>query len=338
MGHTAEKKIYIYTMWDTLWPFVSWAAVAGTAWALWAMGFSCGAQHKIEKRKLDPCADERQYLDLVRRVLDEGAFRSDRTGTGTRALFGLSMRFDLRNGQLPMLTTKRVVWKSVLNELLWFISGSTNANELKTSIWKKNLSREALDSAGFPDREEGDLGPGYGFQWRHSGAEYKGMRADYTGKGVDQLGAVVAQIKARSHSRRLVVCSWVPGDVPRMSLPPCHCLFQFFVAHGELSCALYQRSADVGLGLPFNIASYALLTHMIAHVCDLEPREFVWFGGDTHVYSNHVTQLRKQLQRQPRPFPRVVLADKSTLEEFGMDDAKIVGYHPHPRIHMPQAL
>ena len=203
-----------------------------------------------------------------------GNKREDRTGTGTLSLFGAQMRFSLRDGVFPLLTTKKVFYRGIAEELFWFIRGSTNAKELQEKnvrIWDGNSSREFLDSCGFTNREEGDLGPVYGFQWRHFGAEYVDMHADYEGKGVDQLSEVINRIKTKPSDRRIIMCAWNPADLNKMALPPCHCLVQFYVADGELSCQLYQRSADMGLGVPFNIASYALLTAMIAHVCDLVP-------------------------------------------------------------------
>ncbi|KAF0313767.1 Thymidylate synthase [Amphibalanus amphitrite] len=286
--------------------------------------------------------DEHQYLDLIRRIMETGVRRPDRTGTGTLALFGAQMRFSLRDGQFPLLTTKRVFWRGVAEELLWFIRGSTDARELQKRgihIWDGNSSREFLDKSGFTDREEGDLGPVYGFQWRHCGAEYRGMDADYTGQGVDQLANLIHDIKTNPTSRRLLMCAWNVVDVPKMALPPCHCLVQFFVADGELSCQLYQRSCDMGLGVPFNIASYALLTCMIAHVTGLKPGEFVHSTGDTHVYLNHVEPLKEQLQRQPRPFPRLRIARAvQNIEDFTMDDFVLEGYDPHKKIHMDMAV
>lgn len=217
--------------------------------------------------------EEYQYLNHIRRIIETGVKRNDRTGVGTYGIFGSQMRYSLRNNIFPLLTTKRVFWRGVVEELLWFIRGSTNAKELsdkKIHIWDANSSREFLDQMGFVDREEGDLGPIYGFQWRHFGAPYKGMHADYTGQGVDQLKEVIETIRNRPNDRRIIMCAWNPVDIPKMALPPCHCLVQFFVAKDELSCLLYQRSADMGLGVPFNIASYSLLTVMIAHVTGLK--------------------------------------------------------------------
>lgn len=263
----------------------------------------------------------RQYLDLVQRVLDEGVDRDDRTGTGTRAVFGHQMRFDLRDG-FPVLTTKKLHLKSIIHELLWFLSGSTNIAYLQehgVRIWN-----EWAD-------DNGNLGPVYGHQWR------SWPTAD--GGTIDQIAHLVEQIRSNPDSRRLIVSAWNPADVPNMALPPCHCLFQFHVADGRLSCQLYQRSCDVGLGVPFNIASYSLLTMMIAQVTGLQPGDFVWTGGDVHIYHNHVDPLREQLTRQPRELPRMMIEDRGQdIFSFRYDDFKLVGYRPHPTIRMEIAV
>ncbi|KAF2365085.1 Thymidylate synthase [Trinorchestia longiramus] len=286
--------------------------------------------------------DELQYLALVRRVLKDGKLRGDRTGTGTYSIFGAQMRFSLRNGVFPLLTTKRVFWRGIAEELLWFIRGSTNAKELQNKnvhIWDGNSSREYLDSLGLKEREEGDLGPIYGFQWRHFGAQYTTMHEDYAGKGVDQLKEVIQKIKTNPTDRRLIMSAWNPPDLPQMALPPCHCLCQFYVADGELSCQLYQRSADIGLGVPFNIASYALLTCMMAQVTGLKPGEFVHTMGDTHVYVNHVEALQEQLQRTPRTFPTLSLNPHVLdIDQFCIEDISVLDYKPHPKIKMEMAV
>jgi len=262
-----------------------------------------------------------QYLNLLETVLEQGAKKGDRTGTGTRALFGWQMRFDLAEG-FPLLTTKKLHIKSIIHELLWFIAGDTNIaylNQHGVSIWD-----EWAD-------EKGDLGPVYGRQWRSWQA------AD--GLVIDQLGALIDQIKASPDSRRLIVSAWNPADVPDMALPPCHCLFQFFVADGKLSCQLYQRSADIFLGVPFNIASYALLTHMIAHVTGLKAGEFVHVLGDAHLYENHVDQAREQLRRTPGPLPRLRLIDPpDRLEDFRFGHFAIEDYQAAPNIKAPIAV
>ncbi|KAG7168932.1 Thymidylate synthase-like [Homarus americanus] len=252
------------------------------------------------------------------------------------------MRFSLRNGDFPLLTTKRVFWRGVAEELIWFIKGSTNAKELqekKVHIWDGNSSREFLDKSGFAKREEGDLGPVYGFQWRHFGAQYTDMHADYTGQGVDQLQQVIDTIRKNPNDRRIIMCAWNPLDLPKMALPPCHCLCQFYVANGELSCQLYQRSADMGLGVPFNIASYALLTYMVAHVTNLKPGEFVHTLGDAHVYSNHISGLNVQLKREPKPFPKLNFKRKvESINDFKYEDLELIGYNPHAKIQLDMAV
>ncbi|XP_039263356.2 thymidylate synthase-like [Styela clava] len=284
---------------------------------------------------------EYEYLNLCRRILSKGKIKGDRTGTGTISLFGAQMRYDLRES-FPLLTTKRVFWKGVLEELLWFIRGSTNGNELSSKgvrIWDANGSREFLDKLGFHDREVGDLGPVYGFQWRHFGAEYVDMNTDYTGKGVDQLSQVIETIKKDPDNRRIMMCAWNVTDIPKMALPPCHAMCQFYVCDGELSCQLYQRSADMGLGVPFNIASYSLLTYMIAHITGLKPGDFVHTIGDAHVYSNHVEPLNEQLKRVPRPFPLLKIKRQiSNIDDFKYEDFELVNYKPHGKIAMKMAV
>lgn len=285
--------------------------------------------------------DEFEYLNLCRKILEQGKQKGDRTGTGTRSIFGAQMRFNLRDS-FPLLTTKRVFWRGVLEELLWFIRGSTSAKELaekKVHIWDANGSREFLDKSGFQDREEGDLGPVYGFQWRHFGAEYKDMHSDYTGQGVDQLAEVIETIKTNPNSRRIIMCAWNAKDISKMALPPCHTMCQFYVCDGELSCQLYQRSADMGLGVPFNIASYSLLTYMIAHVTGLKPGDFVHTIGDAHVYLNHIEPIEEQLKREPKPFPTLnIKRQVSCIDDFKYEDFEIKNYHPHGKIAMKMAV
>jgi len=263
----------------------------------------------------------RQYLDLLGRCLETGIRKDDRTGTGTFSVFGHQMRFDLAAG-FPVVTTKRLHLRSIIHELLWFLRGDTNIAYLKengVSIWD-----EWAD-------ETGDLGPVYGRQWRSWAAP--------DGRTIDQIADVIAAIRSTPDSRRLIVSAWNPADVDRMALPPCHCLFQFYVADGRLSCQLYQRSADIFLGVPFNIASYALLTHMVAHVTGLRPGEFVHTFGDAHLYLNHVEQAREQLAREPLPLPRLVLKrDVRAIEDFRFDDIEIAGYEAHPHIAAPVAV
>jgi|TARA_B110000967_G_scaffold210062_1_gene270122 dihydrofolate reductase/thymidylate synthase len=285
--------------------------------------------------------EETQYLDLIREIIEEGNVKGDRTGTGTISKFGKQMRFDLRRN-FPLLTTKRVFWRGVAEELLWFVGGKTNAKELQDKdikIWDGNGSRAYLDSVGLGHREEGDLGPVYGFQWRHFGATYKDMHADYNGQGVDQLAEVIHKIKTNPNDRRILLTAWNPAALHEMALPPCHMFCQFYVANGELSCQMYQRSCDMGLGVPFNIASYSLLTCMIAQVCGLKPGEFIHVCGDTHVYSNHVEPLMKQLEVEPRPFPTLTINPaKTDIDSFTFADFTITGYDPHPKIEMKMAV
>ena len=284
---------------------------------------------------------ERQYLGLIREIIDTGNVKGDRTGTGTLSKFGAQMRFNLRDS-FPLLTTKRVFWRGVAEELLWFVQGRTNAKELqakKIHIWDGNGSREFLDKNGLGHREEGDLGPVYGFQWRHFGAEYTDMHADYAGKGVDQLAEVIDKIRHKPEDRRIIMSAWNPVDIPQMALPPCHCFCQFYVAAGELSCQMYQRSCDLGLGVPFNIASYALLTCLLAKVCDLAPGDFVHTLGDAHVYSNHVEPLEEQLKNSPRPFPKLKInTDTKDIDAIRFEDLELVDYQPHKKIAMQMAV
>jgi thymidylate synthase len=263
----------------------------------------------------------RQYLDLMRLVLDTGVRKSDRTGTGTISLFGHQSRYDLAAG-FPLVTTKKLHLRSIIHELLWFIRGETNIKYLhdnKVTIWD-----EWADG-------NGDLGPVYGAQWRSWPARDGGT--------IDQLADVIARIRKSPDSRRLMVTAWNPADVDKMALPPCHCLFQFYVADGKLSCQLYQRSADIFLGVPFNIASYALLTHMIAHVTGLEVGDFVHTLGDAHLYSNHLEQTQLQLARQPKPLPRLKIMRKvERIEDFRFEDFVIEGYDPHAAIAAPVAV
>ena len=288
-----------------------------------------------------PPHPESQYLDLVARVLQDGVARPDRTDTGTLSLFGAQLRFDLGRN-FPLLTTKRVFWKAVVEELLWFISGSTDATRLAAKgvhIWDGNGSRAFLDAAGMTQRRVGDLGPVYGFQWRHFGATYTACDADYTGQGIDQLSNVIKQIRDDPNDRRIILSAWNPSALPEMALQPCHMFCQFYVAEGKVSCHMYQRSCDLGLGVPFNIASYALLTCMIAHVTGLRPGEFVHSLGDAHVYSNHVAPLKTQLLRQPRPFPRIKLNPKvQGIDNFSFEDIVLEGYNPHSKIDMVMAV
>ena len=262
-----------------------------------------------------------QYHQLMQHVLNTGVQKSDRTGTGTLSVFGYQMRFNLADG-FPMVTTKKLHLKSIIYELLWFLNGSTNNDWLKergVSIWNEWAA---------PD---GELGPIYGYQWRSWPAP--------NGQHIDQISEVVNSIKTNPDSRRLIVSAWNVADIPRMALAPCHAFFQFYVADGKLSCQLYQRSADIFLGVPFNIASYALLTHMVAQQCDLEPGEFIWTGGDCHLYSNHLEQVELQLSRKPFPLPQLKIARKpASLFDYAFEDFEIVDYECHPHIKAPVAI
>lgn len=260
------------------------------------------------------------YEDLLRLVLETGTDKADRTGTGTRSLFGHQLRYDLTQG-FPLITTKKVHLKSIVYELLWFLRGDRNVRWLQergVSIW---------DEWANPD---GDLGPVYGVQWRSWPTP--------SGEYIDQISAALDLLRTDPDSRRNIVSAWNVGEIPQMALPPCHAFFQFYVAGGRLSCQLYQRSADLFLGVPFNIASYALLTHMIAQQAGLEVGEFVWTGGDCHIYDNHVDQVRRQLDRDPFPYPTLRLRKRDSIFDYDYDDVEVVGYHSHPGIKAPVAV
>ncbi|QOI97953.1 MAG: thymidylate synthase [Flammeovirgaceae bacterium] len=263
----------------------------------------------------------KQYLDLMRDILDNGTKKTDRTGTGTLSVFGRQLRFNLQEG-FPLVTTKKLHIRSIIIELLWFLRGDTNIkylHEHNVTIWD-----EWADA-------NGDLGPVYGHQWRSWPAPGGGT--------IDQISKVLEQLKAKPDSRRHIVTAWNPAEVDKMALPPCHALFQFYVADGKLSCQLYQRSADYFLGVPFNIASYALLTHMVAQQCDLQPGEFVWTGGDVHLYTNHLEQAQLQLSREPYPLPQLVIRRKpSTIFDYRYEDFEIGNYQAHPSIKAPIAV
>ena len=263
----------------------------------------------------------KQYLDLMRTILDEGHYKADRTGTGTYSIFGYQMRFNLQKG-FPLLTTKKLHLRSIIYELLWFLRGDTNIQYLhdhNVTIWD-----EWAD-------ENGDLGPVYGKQWRSWEAP--------DGRVIDQITSLIEQIKRNPDSRRLMVSAWNPADVDQMALPPCHTMFQFYVSNGELSCQLYQRSADVFLGVPFNIASYALLTMMVAQVCDLKPKDFVHTFGDAHIYSNHVEQAKLQLSREPRALPQMrINPEVKSIFDFQYEDFMLENYDPHPHIKAEVAV
>ena len=289
---------------------------------------------------------EYQYLHLVHKALKEGNVRTDRTGTGTLSLFGESMRFDLREG-FPLLTTKKVFWRGVVEELLWFIRGSTNVQELKdknVNIWNENGSRKYLDMIGLKDRKEGDLGPIYGFQWRHFGAVYRDCHTDYTNEGVDQLQYIINGLRTDPFSRRHVMVAWNPKDLPLVALPSCHTMCQFYVTErftcpNELSCIMYQRSGDLGLGVPMNIASYALLTHMIAHVVGMTVGELVICIADAHIYKNHVEELKRQINNVPQGFPKLKInGEVKDIDGFKWEDFQLIDYNPKETIKLKMAL
>ena len=286
---------------------------------------------------------EMNYLILCKKILLEGETRDDRTGVGTISLFGQRLEFSLRDGIIPCLTSKKLALKAVIKELLWFISGSTNSKELENEgvkIWTGNTSREFLDKRGLTDLEEGDIGAGYGFQWRHFGAGYKGMQECYDDKGVDQVREIIDLIKNDPFSRRIILTAWNPAALSRMALPPCHMMAQFYVSRdGLLECQMYQRSCDVFLGVPFNIMSYSLLTHMIAHVCGIKASKLTMCFGDTHIYKNHLEQVLTQMKNVPKDFPTVSLSSNVTnIFDFTLDDIHIENYESHPYIRAPMAV
>lgn len=302
----------------------------------------CEIQHWTRPQVLCENLEEKQYLDIVKDILENGTIRMDRTGTGVKSKFGYTMRFDLSNNQFPLLTTKKVFFRGVVEELLWFLKGHTNAKLLRdkgVKIWDGNASRSYLDSIGLVDREEDDLGPVYGFQWRHFGAQYKTMHDDYTGQGIDQIQDLIHRIKTNPSDRRLILTAWNPSDLKIMALPPCHCFCQFYVDGKKLSCQMYQRSCDMGLGVPFNIASYALLTIIMAYVCNLEPGEFIHVLGDAHIYMNHMDAIREQLKRNPRAFPTLTITSLSKdIDALTIDDFKLAGYNSWEKIHMSMSI
>jgi thymidylate synthase len=296
----------------------------------------------------EPSSQENQYLELIKTILDNGSDETTRNGK-VRSIFGYFMRFSLlhsedsiNTGILPLITTKHTAWKACFRELMWFISGSTDNQKLTSQnvhIWDANASREFLDSRGLAHLEENDLGPVYGHQWRHFNAPYKTCHTDYLGKGVDQLANIIEALKdpVQRSSRRLVMSAWNPCQLNEMALPPCHILAQFNVREGKyLSCSLYQRSGDVGLGVPFNIASYSFLTHILAKHCGLIAEEFVYCLGNAHIYIDHIDALREQLKREPYEFPKIRITEtKERIEDYTIDDIEWISpYIHHPTIKM----
>ena len=285
----------------------------------------------------------KQYLDALQYIFDNGEEVTDRTGVGTKSVFGYQMRFNLQDG-FPAVTTKRLAWKSVVGELLWFLEGSTDERRLaeitygkhrgelvdKTTIWTANANKQAVDLGYRNDDIVKELGPVYGHQWR-----------DFNNEGFDQIQYIIHQLKNDPDSRRIILSAWNPNQLEMMALPPCHTLAQFRVMNGKLSCQLYQRSADMFLGVPFNIASYSLLTHMLAHICELQVGEFVWTGGDCHIYMNHIEQVQEQLTRDERKLPYLFMppfCDLETLLNSKVSDYKLIGYDPMPSIKAPMAV
>jgi thymidylate synthase len=285
----------------------------------------------------------KQYLDALEYILNIGEDVSDRTGVGTRSVFGYQMRFNLRDG-FPAVTTKRLAWKSVVGELLWFLEGSTDERRLaeityeksrnnlldKTTIWTANADKQGVELGYRNDDIVKELGPVYGYQWR-----------DFNSEGYDQIKYIIHQLKTQPDSRRIILSAWNPNEISEMALPPCHTLAQFRVMNGKLSCQLYQRSADMFLGVPFNIASYSLLTHMLAQICELEVGEFVWTGGDCHIYQNHFEQVKEQVKRQPRETPNLLMPAFNNIDELlntKTSDYKLINYDPMPSIKAPMAV
>lgn len=321
------------------------------------------AAHTVVKGKNEDHKphEELQYINLIRDILKDGEHRPDRTGTGTLSIpFPPQHKYTLSKPDgtllLPLLTTKRVFLRAVIAELLWFIAGSTNAKTLQDQnvhIWDGNGSRAYLDSVGLSHREEGDLGPVYGFQWRHFGAEYKDCHTDYTGQGVDQLAEIIHKLKTNPYDRRIILSAWNPADMKKMALPPCHMFAQFYVSfpasaptrpdgskRGTLSTLLYQRSNDMGLGVPFNIASYALLTHMIARATDLIPGSLTHTMGDAHIYLDHREALEVQIQREPRDFPTLEIEREvgCSIDGWKAEDFKVLDYKPYPAVKMQMSV
>ena len=284
--------------------------------------------------------DENQYLHLIEDILQEGVMEVGRNGLA-KTIVGSAMHFSLADGVWPLLTTKKVAWKTCAKELFWFISGSTDNEVLQdqgVTIWNGNASREYLDDIGLYDRRENDLGPIYGHQWRHFNAPYGTCKDDYAGKGIDQLGYIIDCLKNphTRNCRRLIMSAWNPGQLREMALPPCHILAQFNVLNGDqLSCSLYQRSGDTGLGVPFNIASYSLLTHLLAHHCGLKATDFYYHLGNCHIYDDHIEALTEQTKRVPLPFPTLnITARKTSFEDYSLADLDLSNYTTHEKIKM----
>ena len=283
--------------------------------------------------------DEYQYLSLIKDILKYGTMINGRNGN-TLTVYGSAMHFDLENNVIPILTTKRVAWKTCAKELFWFLNGKTDNNILRNQnvhIWDGNGSREFLDGRNLQHLEENDLGPVYGHQWRHFNATYKNCNTDYAGKGVDQIQYIIDSLNdpKERYSRRLVMSAWNPQQLNEMALPPCHILAQFNVIDDKLSCSLYQRSGDVGLGVPFNIASYSLLTHIIAKHCNLVASEFIYYLGNCHIYDDHIENLKEQITREPKQFPTIQIKNKyHSINDYSLEDIELFNYNSHTSIKM----
>lgn len=286
--------------------------------------------------------NEKGYLNVLRDVLFNGNLKKDRTGTGTRCIFGVQMKFDLSDNQFPLLTTKKLPFNIIAEELFWFLRGSTDNHELQEKgikIWDLNSDRNFLDSLGFFERKINDIGPGYGFQWRHFGADYVDCKTDYTNQGIDQIENIIHLLKNCPHDRRIILTSWNPVDVPKCNLPPCHCFAQFSVINNELSCCLTQRSGDMALGVPFNIASYSLLTYILADLTNLKPKEFIHNINDAHIYLNHIEGVKKQLERIPTIFPKIeIINHHKNITDYNINDFVIKEYVPQPYIKFDMAI
>jgi len=297
------------------------------------------ALESLKKGENGETHDENQYISLIKDIIASGDMVNGRNGNAL-TVFGSAMHFSLEDNTIPILTTKKVAWKTCAKELFWFLQGSTNNNILREQnvhIWDGNGSREFLDSRGLQNLEENDLGPVYGHQWRHFNAVYTNFNTDYTDKGVDQIKYIIDSLKdpVERYSRRLIMSAWNPQQLDQMALPPCHVLAQFNVIGNELSCSLYQRSGDVGLGVPFNIASYSLLTHILAKHCDLIPKEFVYYLGNCHIYDDHIEELKTQVERKPLDFPKITIKNKyENIEEYSLKDIDLENYNSHTSIKM----
>ena len=283
--------------------------------------------------------DEYQYIGLIKDILNQGELINGRNGNAL-TIFGSAMHFDLTENTIPILTTKKVAWKTCAKELFWFLKGTTNnnlLNNVNVHIWDGNGSREFLDSRNLKHLEVNDLGPVYGHQWRHYNAEYKDFNTDYAGKGVDQIKYIIDSLKdpVERYSRRLIMTAWNPQQIDQMALPPCHVLAQFNVIGNKLSCSLYQRSGDVGLGVPFNIASYSLLTHILAKHCGLVAKEFVYYLGNSHIYDDHIEELKQQILRKPYKLPKIFIKNKyENIEDYSINDINLENYESHESIKM----